>query len=291
MRIFIVILTFTLCGCHNRDDKIDKEKLLGNDYRLFQGSPSWDLAKAVEDENINLVKKLANEDRQPVNYQEPKFGKTLLMLAINNNDYQSAKTLLALKADPNIADRYRGSTAMHDAAANSDPKYLELLIKYHGNPNVVENKPITDSDNGRETPLNIAITYISGNNLNKVKLLVNAGADVNFYNSWYTYYPHLPLSDAISHQQFDIAQYLLEQGADYKRIMYRTVQGDSIYILGALRREIVDLDKKEYRQKRNVISFLKTKGLDYAKEPVPDFIEEKLKKDYPENWQEVLKSY
>lgn len=291
MRLIIIVLVFTLSSCFNREHKVDKEKLLGSDYRLFQGSLIWDLAKAVEDENTSLIKKFVNEDKQPVNYQESKFGKTLLMLAINNNNYQSVKTLLELKADPNVADSYTGSTPMHDAAENSDPKYLELLIKYCGNPNVVESKPITDGDKGRQTPLNVAITYVSGNNLEKVKLLVKAGANINFYNTWYTYYPHLPLSDAISHKQFDIALYLLEQGADYKRVMYKTTQGDSVYILGALRREIIDLDKREYQQKKNVIAFLKSKGLDYEKEPIPDFIENKIKRDNPDNWQDILTRY
>jgi hypothetical protein len=114
MRIFVILLIFTLSGCYNRDHEVDKEKLVGNDYRLFQGAPVWDLAKEVEVGNVNLIKKLVNEDKPPVNYQESKFGQTLLMLAINHSDFLSAKTLLALKADPNIADRYRGSTSKTD---------------------------------------------------------------------------------------------------------------------------------------------------------------------------------
>lgn len=292
MRILLMIMLFvTFTGCHNRDRKVDKEKLLGKDYRLFQDTPVWDLAKAVEDENVNLINQLATEKKLPIDYQESKFGNTLLMLAIKNSDYKSVKALLSLGADPNIRNNYRGATPMHDAAKNEAPKYLQLLIEHRGNPNVIENKPITEDDQGRETPLNIAISYVSGNNLEKVKLLVEAGADMNFYNEWYTYYPHLPLSDAITHNQFDIALYLLEQGARYDDIMYKTVQGDSVYILGALRRAIVDMNTKQYKQKRKVISFLKAKGLDYDKEPIPDYIERDIKKKYPNNWQEYLEKY
>lgn len=292
MRILLMIMLFvTFTGCNNRDKKVDKEKLLGKDYRLFQDTPVWDLAKAVEDENVNLINQLATEKKLPIDYQEPKFGNTLLMLAIENSDYESVKALLDLGSNPNIADNYRGNTPMHDAAKNEDPKYLKLLIQHRGDPNVVESKPITEEDQGRKTPLNIAISYGSSNNLEKVKLLVKAGADINFYNDWFAYTPHLPISDAITHERFDIALYLLEQGARYDGVMYKTVQGDSVYILGALRRKIIDMNTEEHKQKRKVISFLKAKGLDYEKEPIPDYIERYIKKKYPNNWQEYLEKY
>ena len=73
--------------------------------------------------------------------------------------------------------------------------------------------------------------------------------------------------------------------------MYKMAQGDSVYILGALRRGIVDINTDEYKQKREVISFLKAKGLDYDEEPIPDYIERDIKKKYPNNWQEYLEKY
>lgn len=285
------MLCVTFTGCHNRDKKVDKEKLLGKDYRLFQDTPVWDLAKAVEDENVSLINQLATEKKLPIDYQESKFGNTLLMLAIENSDYESVKALLDLGADPNLSDNYRGATPMHDAAKNEDPKYLKLLIEYQGNPNVIESKPITEDDQGREAPLNVAISYASGNNLEKVKLLVEAGADINFSKEGVPFYTRLPLAASIIHSQFDITLYLLEQGVRYDGVMYKTVQRDSVYILEALRSKIVDMNTDEYKQKRKVISFLKTKGLDYDKEPIPDYIERDIKKKYPNNWQEYLEKY
>lgn len=287
-----MIAVVVLCvGCYDRDRKADKEKLLGNDYRLFQDTPVWGLAKAVQDEDTSLIVELAKVGNLEIDYQEAKFGNTLLVLAIKNDDYKSVKALLELGANPNISDHYRGSTPMHDAAENKDPKYLRILLEYKGNPNVVESMPVTENDRGRTTPLNEAISYSSDNNLEKVKLLVEAGADINFYNKWYSYYPHLPISDAIIHSKLDIALYLLEQGADYTKVMYTTVQGDSIYILGALRRTIVDLGSEAYRYKKEVISFLKERGLDYDKEPIPDYIVRDIKKKYPKNWEEYLEKY
>ncbi|WP_314244737.1 ankyrin repeat domain-containing protein [Empedobacter tilapiae] len=291
IRIVLIIMLFlTFIRCYDRDKKVDNKNLLGKDYRLFQDTPLWDLAKAVEDENVTLINQLITKKKRSIDYKEPKFGNTLLMLAIENNDYKSVKALLDLGANPNLADNYRGATPMHDAAKNKDPKYLKLLIEYNGDPNIIENKPITEEDQVRETPLILAISYNSGNNLEKVKLLVKAGADINFFKEG-IFYTRLPLAASITHDQYEIAYYLLEQGAFYNGIMYKTVQGDSIYILGALRRKVIDINTNEYKQKMKVVSFLKTKGLDYEKEPVPNYIKENIKKKYPNNWQEYLKNY
>lgn len=292
MRILLVLIwCIAFIGCNNRDKKVDKEKLLGKDYRLFQDTPVWDLAKAVEDENVSLINQLVKEKKLPIDDQEPKFGNTLLMLAIGNNDYKSVQTLLDLGANPNIADHYLGSTPMHDAAKNEDPIYLKLLIAHKGNPNVIENKPVTEDDQARSTPLNEAISYSFGSGLEKVKLLVDAGADINYSNDGNPFYTRLPLAASIIHGQFDITLYLLQKGARYDVVMYKTVQEDSVHILEALRSKVVDLDTDEYKQKRKVIAFLKTKGLDYEKTPIPAYIEKDIKKKYPDHWQEYLNRY
>ncbi|WP_276090957.1 hypothetical protein [Pedobacter sp. JY14-1] len=40
-----------------------------------------------------------------------------------------------------------------------------------------------------------------------------------------------------------------------------------------------------------VITFLKGKGLDYYKEPIPDYILKEIKKKYPKNWEEYAQKY
>ena len=52
--IFCIVLPLVSC---NRETKVDKTKLLGKDYRLFQDTPAWVLAKAVEDDNLEKIKK------------------------------------------------------------------------------------------------------------------------------------------------------------------------------------------------------------------------------------------
>ena len=125
--IFCTVLLLTSC---NRETKVDKTTLLAKDYRLFQDTPAWILAKAVEDDNLEKIKKEVIDNKVDINYQESRFGKSLLMLAIINNQYNTSEELLKLGANPNLKDFYRGSNAIIDASYIEDSRYLKLLLKY-----------------------------------------------------------------------------------------------------------------------------------------------------------------
>lgn len=279
----------SLASCQNGEEKVDKSKLTGYDYRLFQGTPAWPLAKAVEDEDTSRIKTEVIENKIDPDYQESRYGNTLLMMSIFNNDYASAKTLLDVGADPNLRDKYRGATAVIDAATNKDSKYLKLLLAYKGNPNVVENKPVKDDDSPMQTALTSAISYYDANSLEKVKLLIESGANVNYPNNKSS--TDLPLGKALLQDKIDVALYILAKGADYRRAVYKTINGHDVYILEALRKSMLDLQSPAYQKKLEVIAFLKGKGLDYYKEPIPDYILKEIKKKYPKNWEEYARKY
>lgn len=286
-----ILLSFLLISCYDREAKVSNKELTGQDFRLFQGTPVWALAKAVEDEDSITLKKIILKERPNLNYKELKFGNTLLMLAVVNNKYDSAKILLNAGASPNTPNNYRGTTAMIDAAGNDDPKYLKLLLSHGGNPNALESAPARENDAARSTPLNTAISLSNINTLEKVELLVDSGANINYSNEGNPTYTTLPLADALIHDKIDVAIYLLEKNADYKKVMYIMVDGHKVYILEALRKVVVDLDSKEYKNKLKVIMFLKGKGLDYYKEPIPEYIMKEIKKKYPSNWETFMKEY
>ena len=286
-----ILLSFLLISCYDREAKVSNKELTGQDFRLFQGTPVWALAKAVEDEDSITLKKIILKERPNLNYKELKFGNTLLMLAVVNNKYDSAKILLNAGASPNTPNNYRGTTAMIDAAGNDDPKYLKLLLSHGGNPNALESAPARENDAARSTPLNTAISLSNINTLEKVELLVDSGANINYSNEGNPTYTTLPLADALIHDKIDVAIYLLGKNADYKKVMYIMVDGHKVYILEALRKVVVDLDSKEYKNKLKVIMFLKSKGLDYYKEPIPEYIMKEIKKKYPSNWETFMKEY
>ena len=81
-------------------------KLSGKEYELFQNTPAWKLAKAVRSADEDKVKEILSEDSNLINYQEPKYGETLLMLTIKKQEYDSFMILLRNGADVNIHDTY-----------------------------------------------------------------------------------------------------------------------------------------------------------------------------------------
>lgn len=282
---------FLFISCNSRENIVKKENLLGNDYRLFQNTLAWELAKSVEDEDTIKIKEILNNKKVDIDFKEPKFGNTLLMLAVVNSKYDSAKVLLDAGASPNTSDTFRGTSAIIDAAGNDDPKYLKLLLSHGGNPNALENVQVKENDSARTTALSKAISNLDPASLEKVQLLVEAGADMNYSNDGNPAYTVLPLGAAFKQDKLDVALYLLQKGADYKKIMYIMVDSHKVQILEALRKCIIDLESEQYKSKLEVIQFLKGKGLDYSKEPIPDYIRERIKKKYPKDWDDYIKKY
>jgi hypothetical protein len=97
MRYYLFLLfsgvIFSSCG---------KGYLPGYDYNLFNGTKAEKLAGAVENTDLALMEHLVLQDPELVNYQEPQFGHTLLMLAIANNNDIAANKLLNLGASVQI---------------------------------------------------------------------------------------------------------------------------------------------------------------------------------------------
>jgi ankyrin repeat protein len=264
------------------------------DYRLFQSTPAWELAKAVKSGDVKKIKEEVIQKKVLVDYKESRFGHTLLMIAIYNSKCESVKTLLELGANPNLHDTYKGETAVIVAAGNDDPKYLKLVLEYKGDPNSIENVfsgPKKRINSMRDSALTAAISpsIMANKNLEKVKLLVEAGADIHYTKKGII---QAALAEALILDQMDVAMYLVEKGADYTKPITPTVlKGEDVSVLYLLRCSIIDLDSEQYKKKMEVIAFLKTKGLDYDKEPIDDADIERMKNMYPDNWQEYVKRY
>ena len=89
---------------------------------------------------------------------------------------------------------------MELAASLNDPAYLASLLRHGGNPNALDVY-------GTKTIIHIAILH---GRLANVRLLVEAGADINARENLSM---ATPLHKAVG-GEYDIAYYLLEQGAD-----------------------------------------------------------------------------
>ena len=216
-----VLLVLLSSACIDREAPVDKKKLLGDDFRLFQGTIAWNLAKAVQDENADEIRRQVQDKNIPIDYKEDRWKQTLLMLATHNNKKESVKALLELGANPNVpcdTIRYRGDNSVIIASRFSrvSPEILKMLLEYGGNPNSTE-RGVQQDNLGNWIPARHFALFEAvdlDGDYEKVRMLVEAGADVNMQTedtgagAMYV---------ALTFDRMDVLLYLLEHGADYNR--------------------------------------------------------------------------
>lgn len=271
MLAFLLVLLWLF---EDRNIPVEKDSYLGWDVRRFQTTKAWNLAKAIDDHNIREMRRQVIVLKVPVDTRDRINEFTPLMYAVFNNDIQSVKVLLELGADPNIptdsiSDKGDNSVIIACRYSDISIEILKLLLKYGGNPNSTECGRNYDMDGdwipARSSALSCAVS-ISGE-IEKVKILVEAGANVNNYDGDFQ---DAPLMDALLLDRMNIALYLLEHGADYN-YKFRSCAPSSgggsrdVDILYRLRQCIYPLDSQEYKDKLKVIKFLKDRGVDYRK--------------------------
>lgn len=255
--ITLSFLSFTISNT-----ALIKSNLTGYDYRLFQNTPAWTIAKAVKQQDTIKIIDCISKNKALIAYKEPKFGETLLQIAVMTLKYNSVKTLLKLGADPNSQDIYAGSSPFMDAAEilltddgnyGSNPKYLELLLQYGGDPNAEQRGPRPEGYNVRLTPLlNACLTGY----LDYVKILVNAGANLKYDNRKYT-----PFFAAVTKGKPEVVMYLIEKGADYKKPLMKNIEGKELYLTDFMKNW--NLNPNEIEKKNELIAFLKNNGMNY----------------------------
>ncbi|MET3036155.1 ankyrin repeat domain-containing protein [Chryseobacterium sp. NRRL B-14859] len=251
--LFSLLLVVVSCNKIDRDKKVDKNKLLGADYRLFQDTPAWELAKAVWDNDVNKIDEEVKKSPQIINYQEKKFGNTLLNLSVYNDNYKGFKELLKLGANPNISDSMHCSSPLITACESFDDKtkYAEELVKYKADVNYVE---CSSGRNKQKTNRTALILASDRGNLDMVKLLVKNEAKINYTNP----NDEDALSLATLSKNYDVVLYLLQQGADCKIMLYKKYNSDNSETLVYMKDWIeANRSAKEYSE---IKELLKKKG-------------------------------
>lgn len=93
MKTIIIHLVFVclLFSCSNlsKEKIVDKSELTGGDYRLFQNTPAWELAKAMEDRNMKKIDKIVSENPELINYQESKTARRIHLHNLLRNEILS----------------------------------------------------------------------------------------------------------------------------------------------------------------------------------------------------------
>ena len=272
----------------------EPHEYLASDYRIFKDTPAWDLAKAVRDADTAEIRYQILEKKIPVNYQEQKYGESMLSIATYQNNIKSVKKLLELGANPNLYVDTINSSGYNPVIESCKYKkisveILKLLMDFGGNPNSVT-KGVNKNGNIVH-PLRISAMEeaASSGEIEKIKVLMDYGADINFSPD--RDYDTDPLRKSLLTEHMNIALFLLEHGAKYDKEYLNPFTKNKENILYILRKIDLPLDSEEYKFKLKIIDFLKEKGLDYSKEPIPDFMIKRIKRLYPNDWQEYMQKY
>ncbi|MDE5880276.1 MAG: ankyrin repeat domain-containing protein [Muribaculaceae bacterium] len=279
----IVSILLILAGCTNMDRPVDKSRLLPYDYRLFQGTEAWQLAKAAEMKDIRRVNQLLDDNPELANIADSVYGNTLLMLAIINQDYNLFKTLLENGANVNYYNLYNGNSPLIEACdyKENDPVFAMDLIEYGAN--------VNDTSPKHRTPLMAAVRW---GNRTLIEYLIKKGANIDYKADIGTNI----LGQSLVSWEYATTLLLLENGADYTATVYNTVDEHGkltvpLSILEALRCAIPDWGTSGYRKKKEIIKFLKERGLDYDTVPIPEYVIKRIKEDHPLSWKWYLQNY
>lgn len=306
--IFSFILSFItlfVCGYVAWNRLADSCEHIIVDYRIYKNTPAWELACAVKKENTQKIEKIVKENPELLNYQDPKYGATLLIWSVGTERYKSAETLLKCGADPNIKtysdpDKQKytavGETALYIASgyswvdndAKKDPKYVKLLLKYGADPNI----NYVGFENSVSEPGESPLMYSIGCGIEKTKALVEGGADINYKTKSGICAADMAI---LWHEQPEYAYYLIvEKKADITKpicFMDDDTGNEKFYIVDSLRSWIYPINSPEYKIKMEIVKEFERQGVNYWDTKIPEPTLEIIKKTYPDTWKEYIKQY
>lgn len=236
---------------------------------LFRDTESYKLVRAIESNDTNAIRHEVISKSVPVNFQTEEHGVSPLMIAVYQNKLKSVKCLLNLGADPNLCTDSVLSTGENSIIiackySSVSSEILKLLMAYKGDPNSREK----GATHGHDRDLLPARTYaltslIHGSdnyNMKKIRIMVEAGPDsITIANA---------MNMALFLKNFDVALYLIENGADYKqKYIHRgfpnpAMEGYEEYdVLNDLITGKESMNIKSTRQKKEIINYLERKGV------------------------------
>jgi len=295
MAVFIL----SLVSCTDKKD----EKLTVKDIEIFKDTPAWALAKALEKSDLRKAKEMLSDNRDLANYQDPEFGTTLLMRAISTENYKAVEFLLQNGANPNIVAKI-GTTALFravshswkDVTANTDPRFVKIMLEYGADPNINYCSPKIE---GQTDPIECGtspLMHATQRGFEKVKLLAETGAEIDYKNEL----GKTAAIKALLNEKADVAHYLIvEKKAkvnepyyfynlfDRTKINYEKPH----YPIELLENWLFELGSEEHKLKMEIVEEFKRQGQDYwSMEKHPKTVE-RIKKIHPDNWQEYLEKY
>ncbi len=266
MKKFIILpLIFLLLNSCN-------PTLPGFDFKLFENTKASELAMAVKNENIKQIEQIVKGDNTLIDYLDPKFGHSLLMLSVANDLEMSAKKLLELGSNPNMRSKPSPEVSSDIITAvfiacnkiykgNCHTDILELLIENGGKIDDQINVRYRNAKyTSNETPL---MEATKSDCINLVKKVVELGADINDYN-----YKNGkgPLSNCIVHDNLKILEYLvIEKKAKippyvFVRPAHNNTKRQELSLVEFLNEQKYSENSKNGKSKKKIIDYLNNKN-------------------------------
>lgn len=271
----------SLTCCSNPNSIVDKNKLLPKNYKLFQGSKAWPLAKAIMQNDYDDIDSILRGDPSLVNVKDSVYGNTILMLSIFHQDYNLFKRLQKYNPNVNYYNNWQGSP-IYEASryGNSEVQFIADLLKMGAN----IDDPIYNDDYSL-IMTNPLVDAAGHSNSKVVEFLIKKGANVDFK----TDFGRTPLGSALMSDNYDNALLLLNNGADFTNPILNTVdkQGNMTVpnnISEVLRRNLPSPFTNQFSKKKKIVQFLKEHGIDYYSEPIPAHILKRIKSRYGIFW-------
>lgn len=206
------------------------------------------LAEAVARGKLDQIRELIQQGAD-VN-AKGRDGMRPLFWAMGKNSLKGFEILLQNGANPNVTAEglikgERPPSVMELAAIAENPDYLRLALKHGGNPNY----PL---GYGNRTIIDEAIM---NNRLENLRILTEAGADINHQDS----FGSPPIMAAARIRNYDMVYFLLGKGADPTII--DSAGSDLASFLKKFGQRGVKPDSEQYQWYLKVVAEMKKRGL------------------------------
>jgi len=221
--------------------------------KFFDDPQLREACSAIESRDITRIEQLISSGAD-VN-AKGKDGMTLLMWAYAGETFQIFSLLLKHGADPDVAvtsdlntnQFIRVGDSVSVVAAKSRLEYLKAALENNGNANLVSGRG--------DSLLHLAIRGVGLGKQERIQCLLDHGADINALSREGDVTP--AMAAVTWGGQYDIALFLLQAGADFRK--YRENQPERLihYVLADNRRNPTGKQKVDYER---LLTFLKDNG-------------------------------
>jgi uncharacterized protein len=212
--------TTPLMWAVHRDDipLIDRLLKARADAKPINEYGSSAMSEAAEFGDTGTIGKLlkAGADAESPNGE----GQTALMIVARTSNVDAARLLIEHGAKVNATEKWRGQTALHWAAAQSQPAMVKELLRHHADPNARSTvnvslswRQVTAEPRAQARPpggLTPLLYAARQGCIECAKYLVEGGADPNLTDPEGV----TPLLMATLNFHFDLGAYLLKKGAN-----------------------------------------------------------------------------